>query len=120
MRIPQNKYQPPFREETLLSASMFRTFCGKNGIHLWQSDLKLLWEKELFFPAVKCFLNGFPVRKIYMDKIGKKAWYIVNPNDVEKFEYEKLDPQIYYQRGTVYFNQTKKGGPYKKGFRKTQ
>lgn len=119
MKIPQNKYQPPFREKTLISGRSFRTFCTKNGIHLWESDLELLWKKQLLIPSIKFFLDGFPVRKIYMEKNGKKAWYIINPEDLEKFEYEKLNPQVYYQQGSIYLNQEKKGGPYKKGFKKT-
>jgi hypothetical protein len=118
MRAPQNKLQPPFREETLLSTSLFRSFCDKNGIHLWQSDLKLLWEKQLLFPAIKCFLSGFPVHKVYMEQNEKKAWYIVDPENLKNLEYEKLDPQTYYREGAVYFNRPKKGGRYKKGFKK--
>lgn len=119
MRVPHNKFQHPFREKTLLSSSLFRTFCNKNGIHLWQSDLKILWEKKLLLPAVKCFLDGFPVRKVFMEQNGKKTWYIVDPENVEKFEYEKIDPQTYYREGNVYFNQPKKDGRYRKGFKKT-
>lgn len=120
MRIPQNKQQPPFREATLLSSHSFRTFCDKNGIHLWQKDLKILWGKSLLIPSIKCYLSGFPKRRVYMEQNGKKDWFYVKPDDLDKVNYEKLDPQIYYEHGWVYFNEKKKGGPYKKGFKKGQ
>ena len=117
MKIPQNKWQTPFREKTLVSADEFRRLCDKNGIHLSQKDFLFLWQKKLLIPVARFYLNGFPVRRLYMEKNGKIGWYYVYPEDVEKFRYEKLDPQIYYEHGTVYFR-NKKGGPYGKNFKK--
>ncbi len=119
MKIPQNKYQTPFRDETRLSESMFQNFCRKNGVILKSQDILFLWEKKLFFPVERIYLECFPKRKVFKEHNGRKRWIWVYPENLKKTQYEKLDSNIYYEHGAVYSN-NKKGGPIKKGFKKAR
>jgi hypothetical protein len=75
--------------------------------------------KKIFFPVERIYLECFPKRKVFKEHNEKKRWIWVYPENLENTQYEKLDPNVYYEHGAVYSN-NKKGGPIKKGFKKAR
>lgn len=98
MRIPQNKYQSSFSQERLLDRMKFSEFCRKQGLNVFVSDLPLLWERRLFFPAIRLIGGINCMRKIKSEK--KKYYYA---EDVEKkTELEKeVEEGKYYKPALV-------------------
>lgn len=108
----QNPLQTPFLQPDLLTLSSFISYCKDNGLKTDQDELEYYDKERLLVPAVRVLVGTVEFRKIYadFDKTGNKVWKYVWSHKLSEFDYEKLDPEYYYDRNALWLSAPQKAG----------
>lgn len=103
-KILKRDLQPPFRQRDLLWTSNFIRYCRNYGIRTNERELEYFEKEQLLLPVVRVNRGWVPHKKIinFKDNDGSiKKEGFVYIDDVDKFEHEKMDPDIYYSPGGI-------------------
>lgn len=101
MKQLSHQLQTPFLQPDLLTLSSFITYCRDNNVLTDKEELEYYDQERLLVPAVRVLRGIVKFRKIYAEFNGQMEWRYVSPDDLDKFQYKKLDPKTYYDQGAI-------------------
>lgn len=90
-----------YLQPDLLPASDFVGYCRENGVDTDEDELEFFDKRSIFIPTVRVRVGMVKFNKIFADFDGNKDWRFVDEEDIDKFEYEKIDPKTYYSQGSL-------------------
>lgn len=97
-----NPLQSPFRQQDLLTASGFVSFCEENDIETSEKSLNFFEREGLLLPTLRVDRGYVMFRKILADFEGKEEWRFVPHDKLDEFKYKELAQETFYTLGGVW------------------
>lgn len=93
----------PFRQPDLETVDAFIRYCRKHDVITDKKELEYFAKEGLLLPAVRVCVGILRFRNVFAEFEGSdgKVWKYVFEEDLANINYEKLDPKIYYDRGSL-------------------
>ena len=105
MELPTISTQSPFRQSTLATKSSFVSYCDKNNLRINEKKLQEWHRQKLLYPAVRLFLGIVEYTRIYAHYQEKDQWLWIFPQDINKFQVQKVDPEKWYDVESLWMNE---------------
>lgn len=100
-KILKRDLQPPFCQQELMTTRQFIRYCADYGIKTDNKELEYFEGEQLLLPAVRVNPGLDKYRKIFLKSEDKLGCRYVRSGDEAKFDYKKIDPNIYYAPRTI-------------------
>lgn len=101
-----------FRARDLLPVRNFISYCKDYGIKVNKDELEYFDRNDFMLPALWVNRGYSEMRKI-LDK-NKNEWVYVHSDDLEQFDYDEIEPELYYSSGGFFIGESNWLEPYEK------